>query len=151
MIQEPIKLKGKVHIVLSDENGNIKKEQTTDNLIVTAGKAWVASALIAAPSAYFTRVAIGTSSTATGVGQTDLQGTELARVVATTSNPTSTTTLLVATFGAGVGTGTVEEAGIFNATPAGPASGDMFSRYLTSTFVKGAGDTLTINWTITVS
>lgn len=151
MINEPIKLTGKVHMVLTDEHGNIKKEECRDNLVVTAGKAWVASALITAPSAHMTRIAIGTSNSATAVGQTDLQGTELARVVATTSNPTSVTTLLSASFGAGVGTGTIEEAGIFNATGAGPASGTMFSRYLTGTFTKGATDTLTVSWTITVT
>ena len=150
-MKDAITLKGHVHIKLQDEHGNIIKEEEGDNLIVTTGKAFVASALITAPSAYMTRVAIGTSSSATSVGQTDLQGTELARVVATTSNPTSVTTLLSASFGAGVGTGTIEEAGIFNATAAGPASGTMFSRYLTGTYVKGASDTLTISWTITVS
>lgn len=150
-MKDVLTLKGYVHIKLQDEHGNIIQEEEGDNLIVTTGKAFVASALIAAPSAYMTRVAIGTSSSATSVGQTDLQGTELARVVATTSNPTSVTTLLVASFGAGVGTGTIEEAGIFNATGAGPASGTMFSRYLTGTYVKGATDTLTISWIITVS
>ena len=151
MNQDELKLTGKVHMVLTDAAGNIKKEVTSNNLVVTAGKAFVTSALITAPSAYMTRVAIGTSSSATAVGQTDLQGTELARVVATTSNPTSVTTLLSASFGAGVGTGTIEEAGIFNATAAGPASGTMFSRYLTGTFTKGALDTLTVSWTITTT
>ncbi len=151
MVTDGINLTGRVHLKLTDKDGNVKLEKESNNLVVTVGKAFVASALITAPSAYMTRVAIGTSSSATSVGQTDLQGTELARVVATTSNPTSVTTQLIASFGAGVGTGTIEEAGIFNATSAGPASGTMFSRYLTGTFTKGASDTLTITWVITVT
>jgi hypothetical protein len=146
-----IQLKGRVHMTLYAADGSIKQECIKDNLVVTTGKAYVASALIAAPANAMTRVAIGTSNSATAVGQTDLQGTELARVVATTSNPTSVTALLSASFGAGVGTGTIEEAGIFNATAAGPASGTMFSRYLTGTFTKGATDTLVISWTLTVT
>lgn len=141
-----LNLKGKVHIVLRDQYGNIKQEDYKDNLIVTAGKAFVASAITSASASPFTHVAVGSSSTAANVSQTAL-GTELARVAATVTNPTSTTANFQATYGAGVGTGTVEEAGIFNAG----SSGTMFSRYLTGTYVKSASDTLTVDWTITIS
>lgn len=147
MISEPMKLSGRVHLILRDEFGNIKMEQESGNLITTAGKAIVAAGLIVAPTVVFNYIACGTSNTAATVGQTALIGTELARVATTSSNPTSTTTLLSAAFGAGVGTGTIEELGIFSAA----AAGTMFSRYLSGTFVKAAGDSLTVSWTITVS
>jgi hypothetical protein len=140
-------LKGRVHIVLTDKYGNIKKEDESDNLIVTVGKAFVATALITIPSITFGYMAIGTSTATPAIGQTALQGSELARVVTTNSNPTSTTTQFVAAYGAAVGTGTIEEAGLFSAASAG----SMFSRYLTGTYAKGASDSLTITWTITVS
>ena len=146
-MKDSLSVKGSVHILLVDENGNVKHEEFKDNLVVTAGKAFVASALIAASATPFTHVAIGTSSTAAALNQTALVGTELARVAATTSNPTTVTTLFSASFSSGVGTGTIEEAGIFN----DPTTGTMFSRYLTGTFVKAAGDTLTLSWTITVA
>jgi len=151
MITEDFKLKGKVHVQLVDEFGRIKKEQTTDNLVVTTGKAFVASALIAVPAITFTHIGLGSSNTAVAVGQTalitELSSGGYARQAATTSNPTSVTTLFAASFGPGVGTGTIEEMGIFSAVTAGT----MFSRYLSGTYVKAAGDTLTVSWTITVS
>lgn len=143
----PLVLSGRVHIVLTDSMGNIKVDKESDNLIVTVGKAFVASALITVPSISFLYMAIGTSATATSVGQTALVGSELARVATTNTNPTSVTTQFVASFGSGVGTGTIEEAGLFSAASAG----SMFSRYLTGTFTKGATDTLAVTWTITVS
>lgn len=143
----PLVLSGRVHIVLTDSVGNIKVDKESDNLIVTVGKAFVASALITVPSISFLYMAIGTSNTAAAITQTALVGTELARVATTNSNPTSVTTQFVGSFGSGVGTGTIEEAGLFSAASAG----SMFSRYLTGTFAKGATDTLAITWTITVS
>ena len=143
----PLVLTGRVHMVLTDSMGNIKVDRESDNLIVTVGKAFVASALITVPSISFLYMAVGTSATATALNQTALIGTELARVATTNTNPTSVTTQFVATFGAGVGTGNIEEAGLFSAASAG----SMFSRYLTGTFAKGATDTLAVTWTITVS
>ena len=143
----PLVLTGRVHMVLTDSMGNIKVDRESDNLIVTVGKAFVASALITIPSISFLYMAVGTSTTATAIGQIALIGTELARVATTNTNPTSVTTQFVASFGSGVGTGTIEEAGLFSAASAG----SMFSRYLTGTFAKGATDTLAVTWTITVS
>lgn len=145
-MKEALQVKGHVHICLTDSNGNVKQEEHGDNLVVTVGKAFVASALISASATPFSHVAVGSSSTVAALGNTTL-GTELARVAATCTNPTSVTTLFVASFPAGTGTGTIEEAGIFN----DPTAGTMFSRYLTGTYIKAAGDTLTISWTITVA
>jgi len=143
----PLILTGRVHMVLTDSMGNIKVDRESDNLIVTVGKAFVASALITVPSISFLYMAVGTSTTSPALGQTALIGSELARVATTNTNPTSVTTQFVASFGSGVGTGTIEEAGLFSAASAG----SMFSRYLTGTFSKGATDTLAVTWTITVS
>jgi len=143
----PLILTGRVHMVLTDSMGNIKVDRESDNLIVTVGKAFVASALITVPSISFLYMAVGTSTTSPALGQTALIGSELARVATTNTNPTSVTTQFVASFGSGVGTGTIEEAGLFSAASAG----SMFSRYLTGTFAKGATDTLAVTWTITVS
>ena len=143
----PLVLTGRVHMVLTDSMGNIKVDRESNNLIVTVGKAFVASALITVPSISFLYMAVGTSTTAAAIGQTALVGSELARVATTNTNPTSVTTQFVGSFGSGVGTGTIEEAGLFSAASAG----SMFSRYLTGTFAKGATDTLAVTWTITVS
>ena len=146
-MKDSFTLKGRVHVVLAGPDGKVIKEEEGENLVTTNGKAFVATALITLTASTFGYVAIGTSNAAVAVGQTALQGSELARVAATTSNPTSTTTKWIASFGAGVGTGTIEETGIFNAG----AAGTMLNRYLTGTYVKGALDTLTVTWTVTVS
>jgi hypothetical protein len=140
-------LKGRVHIVLTDAQGNVKQENESDNLSFTVGKAFEASALITIPSIRFLYMAVGTSNTAPDLTQTALIGSELGRVATSNSNPTSVTTQFIGSFGAGVATGTIEEAGLFSAS----SSGSMFSRYLTGTFAKGSTDTLAITWTITVS
>jgi hypothetical protein len=50
------------------------------------------------------------------------------------------------TFGAGVGTGALTEAGIFNAATAGV----MLSRVVFSVVNKASTDALTITWAITI-
>ena len=95
-----------------------------------------------------THMAVGTGSTAAVIGDTTL-GTEIAASrVALTSTVASTNTIVyVATFGSGVGTGAVTEAGIFNASSAGT----MLCRTVFSVVNKAAGDTMNITWTITIS
>jgi hypothetical protein len=53
----------------------------------------------------------------------------------------------VATFGAGVATGAITEAGVFNALTAGT----MLCRTVFSVINKGALDTLVITWKVTVA
>ena len=60
---------------------------------------------------------------------------------------TTTAIAYVASFVAGVGTGAVTEAGVFNAASAGT----MLCRTVFSVVNKGAADSMSITWTITVS
>ena len=53
----------------------------------------------------------------------------------------------VSAFGAGVGTGALTEAGIFNAS----SGGTMLCRTEFDVVNKGSADTMTITWTVTVS
>jgi hypothetical protein len=53
----------------------------------------------------------------------------------------------VASFGAGTGTGAVTEAGILNAS----SGGTLLCRTEFSVVNKGADDSMSITWTITVS
>lgn len=145
MSQDNVKLKGKVVARLYDQNGNLKQEQVADNLVVTAGKQQVAALIAGEAPDVPSHIAIGTSSTAASVGQTALVGTELAREAASVSR-TGADVEIEATFAAGTGTGTIEEAGIFNAA----SSGTMLARFLTGSFAKGASDALTLTWTLTV-
>jgi hypothetical protein len=73
-------------------------------------------------------------------------GSELARSAYTSSSVASNVVSLSTTYAAGTGTGALTEAGIFNAG----SGGTMLSRVVFSAINKGAADSLTISWTITV-
>lgn len=147
MIKEAINLKGSVRLTLVDSYGNIKEDQE-HNLVVNAGLAYVASRIKDATTTAMSHMAIGTSSTAAASNQTALV-TEIARVAFTSSTIVTTTVTndsvqYVGTFGAGVGTGAITEAGILNAA----SVGTMLSRVVFSVINKSANDSLTITWTI---
>ena len=91
-------------------------------------------------------MAVGTSSTAAGAGDTALLA-ESARVALTSTTVTTNQVAYVATFGAGVGTAALTEAGILNNS----TGGTLLCRTVFSVVNKGANDSLTITWTVTVS
>lgn len=139
---------GEVEILLHDRDGKLKDHRTIKNMVVTAGKSLIASRLVNATDAAPSHMWVGTSSTAAAAGQTDLV-TPVAsgrQVLGGTSRSSNTITY-TATFNAGVGTGALTEAGIFNAN----ASGTMLCRTVFGTVTKDVGDTLTINWNVTIN
>jgi hypothetical protein len=140
-MNETINLKGEVEILLNNKIVLEKK-----NVIVQVGKNFLASAIISSSTSPFNAIAIGTNSTPAGVSDTAL-GTELTRAAYTSSSVSTNVVSLSKLFAAGVGTGTITEAGIFNNTTSG---GTMLSHVVFSAIGKGANDSLTINWTITV-
>jgi hypothetical protein len=147
---EKVKPRGIVQLELKNEFGDII-EQQTHNLIVNGGLAFIASRMAGTAQAVMSHMAVGTGSTAAAGSQTALV-TESARVANTSATLVTTTVAndsieYVATFGAGVGTGALVEAGIFNAGTAGT----MLARTVYSVINKGALDTLTITWKIVVA
>ena len=141
MLNDGLKLKGHVSIKV---NGEVVQE--IPNLVVTAGKNYVASRIKDATATAMSHMAIGTSSTAAAVGNTAL-GSEAGRVSLTSTTVTNNEIAYVATFGAGTGTGAIVEAGLFNAS----SGGTMLCRTVFSVVNKGASDSMTITWTVTVS
>jgi hypothetical protein len=140
MVNDLLSMRGDVVIKLNDEVVLEKK-----NLIVTAGKAFLANAIINSSASPFTNMAVGTGTTAAAVGDTAL-GSELARSAYTSSSVASNVVSLSTTYAAGTATGALTEAGIFNAG----SGGTMLSRVVFSAINKGSADSLTISWTITV-
>lgn len=145
MTQDALGMKGELHIKLVSESGEVKKDVTIPNLIVTAGKNYVASALVITPPAVFVSMAVGTGTTTPALADSALQA-EVARVVFSNTVAVNVTTL-TATFGAGVGTAALTEAGLF--TSAVASSGTLLSHVTFAAVNKGASDVLTITWTIT--
>ena len=146
MIQDSINMTGELRITVTHPEGNIKHETVVPNLVVTAGKDYIAERMKDDTTTAMSHMAIGTGTTAAAVGDTAL-GTEAGRVTLTSTTVTNNAVAYVATFGAGTGTGAITEAGLFNASSAG----DMLCRTVFSVINKGAADTLGITWTVTVN
>ena len=146
MLQDKVIARGRVHLILVDAQGNIKHEDEIDNLVVTAGKAFIASRMTGASAGVMSHMAIGTGSTAPAAGNTSL-GSEVGRVALTSSTPSGASIPYIASFGAGVGTGSIAEAGLFNAS----SSGTMLCRTVFGVITKGANDVLGITWTVTIT
>ena len=140
-----IKAAGRLNIQIIGHDGMIKDEQTVDNLVVGVGLNFIASRMRDASSAVMSHMAIGSGNSPAAGGNTAL-GTELGRVALTSTTVTNNAVAFVATFGAGVGTGAVTEAGIFNASTAGT----MLCRTVFSVVNKEATDTMAITWTVTI-
>lgn len=144
-MQDSLKLKGAVSLVLRDKDGNVKSKQEAKNLIVDTGLNFICDRMKDDETA-MSHMAIGSGSTAAAAGNTAL-GSELGRVALTASTVTNNEIVYVATFGAGTGTGAVTEAATLNAA----SGGTMLCRVVFSTVNKAADDTLQITWTITLS
>ena len=148
MFNDAIKMTGNLKLVLTDENGNIKQEEEIKNLVVTAGKGFIASRMKDATATAMSHMEVGTGTTAAAVGDTTLQTVVASsRTTLTSTTVTTNSVAYVCSFGAGVGTGALTEAGLFNAASAGT----MLCRTVFSVINKGAADTLGITWTVTVN
>lgn len=145
-LEETMKLTGELSIVVRDAQGTIKQEMYVPNLVVTAGKVYIASRMAVNTTTPMSHMAIGTSSTTAVVGDTTLV-VEAGRVTLTSFNPSSNTVTATATFPAGTATGSIQEAGIFNAASAGT----MLCRTVFPVVTKQAGDSIAITWVITVN
>ncbi len=141
MLNDDLKLTGKLTIAI---NGETVKE--VPNLVVTAGKGYVASRMKDTSATAMSHMAIGSGTTAAAAGQTALVS-ELARTGLTSTTVSGADIVYVDTFAAGTGTGAVTEAAILNAS----SGGTMLCRTVFSVVNKGASDAMTITWTVTVS
>lgn len=148
MINDKIKATGELNIVLRDKDGNIKQEVHVPNLVVDTGKAFIAARMAGVP-AIMSHMAAGTSSTAPASNQlglvTEIGKTALDQAATVTDNVVA----YKATFGAGTATGALTEAGIFNSGTA--STGTMLCRTVFPVINKGAADSLTINWNVTIN
>jgi len=146
MIFDKTNVKGRLNVVLTDKDGNVKESREVDNLVVNTGLAYIASRMKDTTDDAMSHMAVGAGTTAAAAGDTAL-GSELGRVALTSTTVTSNAVAYVATFGAGTGTGAVTEAGILNAG----SGGTLLCRTVFDVVNKSADDTLSVTWTITIS
>lgn len=145
MIHDGLKITGAVEITLFNKDGQVKDQRSIKNLVVTTGKTFIAARMVGTP-AVMSHMAIGEVNTAAAVGDTALLD-EAGRSALTSATSTGAVVTYTATFGAGVGTGAIVEAGIFN----DGTTGTMLCRSVFPVVNKGADDGMSITWTVTVS
>lgn len=147
---ESLKITGQVEIILRGSDGKIKDREVIKNLVVTAGKNHIADQLSDKGEAAMSHMAIGTGTTAVNAADTALQ-TELDRNALTSKTQGTGSdahkVTYVGDWAAGDGTGAITEAGVFNSGSAGT----MLCRSVFSVKNKGAGDSLTMTWILTIS
>lgn len=137
---------GELEIVLRDSQGNIKQTIKAKNLVVSAGKTYLASRAVGTSSNIMSHMAIGTG-TGTPVGGDTTLGTEAGRVVLASASNSANAITYTATFPAGTGTGAITEAAVLNASSAGT----MLCRTTFPVVNKAAGDSIAVTWVVTIS
>jgi hypothetical protein len=148
MQNDNLSITGELHVTRVDQNGVITLDEIVPNLVVSGGKAQIAALIAGTFSVFPIAMAIGTNGTAPVITNTAL-GAEIARVAFNSVNATGPVATFGATYPAGVGTGTIVEAGLFSSVTAN--AGTMTSRTTSLTVVKGNTDILNIVWTLTVT
>lgn len=146
-LQENVKFTGDVSVVLyNPKTGEVKDRREIKNLVVTAGKQFIASRMVGTSANVMSHMALGAGTTAAAVGDTAL-GSELGRVALTTATASGAVVTYTATFGPTIATGAVTEAGVLNAASAGT----LLCRTVFAVVNKGADDAMAITWAITAS
>jgi len=146
---ENLKITGQVTFYRYNQSGLLIQEQSVKNLVVTSGLQFIAARMVeSGRPTQMTHMALGTSSSTAELANTAL-GAQIGRVALTVAGgtPSGATVTYSATFGSGVATGAVVEAGIFNAD----TGGTMLCRTTFPVINKGESDSLAVTWVITVS
>lgn len=148
MQQENLKATGSLVIELRDQNGNLKDKREVKNLVVTAGREFIASRMAGTSSNVMSHMAIGTGTATPAAANTTL-GSEVSRVTLSSSTVSQSTVSYSATFNAGspATDAAVTEAAIFNAG----TSGTMLCRTTFNVINKASTDSLTVNWNVTIN
>jgi hypothetical protein len=146
--RDGILIDGKIVLDLYDPDGNLKQHIEEDNMVVNTGLAYIADALSLSPGdTVMTHMEVGSGGEVLPSAADTQLSAALARVALTGSTPTDSGAVVTftATFSAGVGTGALDEAGIFN----NAVGGTMLCRATYDVVNKAAGDSLDITWTLT--
>jgi len=143
-------MRGDLCFVFRNEFTGMVREYHERNLVVITGKNHIADQLSDKGEAAMSHMAVGTGTTAAAAGDTAL-GTELDRNALTSktqgAGADANKVTYVGDWAAGDGTGAITEAGIFNSASAGT----LLARSVFAVKNKGAGDSLTLTWTLTIS
>lgn len=144
-LNSDIKITGKLTIKKFNSKKELIQEVEVPNLIVTAGKQYIANRLTSSSPVIMSHMAIGNQSDAPNLTQTTLVG-ELGRVELTSATLSGANIVYVGVFEPTIATGNIVEAAIFN----DDISGTMLCRTTFPVISKLASDTIAISWTVSV-
>jgi len=146
-MEDSLKLKGDVFITVKDKDGNVKEKRHEKNLVVSAGLNFICDRMEGTSEGVMSHMALGSGTTAAAAGQTDLVSILGSREALDSTTVSANAITYVSSFEAGDATGTVTEAGIFNAS----SSGTMLCRVVFPAIGKQADDTMSVTWVITLT
>ena len=144
---DSMKAKGHIKFELFDVNGNLKLVKEIDNTVSAAGKNMIAEQLLASP----TIAKPGWMELGTGTPGATKLGAYItgSRTAFTSKTRANNVVTMVTTFAAGVGTGAITEAGVFNVETEDTADMILYTDF--GVITKAATDSLTITWTLTIN
>lgn len=149
-------LKIKINLVATVRDaatGRVKRVHKYHNIIPTVGRAAIASYLgnvTGSPATlYPNKCALGTNTTTPANSDTQL-GTETYRNDVASRTSSSNIAYISGFFTAGEVTGTFREAGLFIAGTGSANTGTLFS-HVAINVTKSGTETLTLDWTFTIS
>lgn len=148
MLFDQFSLKGSMTAILTKEDGTVET-RFKDNIIVNGGFDFIADAIGKAASRpnAMSHIAVGVGTASPSAADTTL-GSELVRAAAAYAHATGTKVFtFTVTFAAGVGTGPITEAGVFNAA----SNGTMLDRVTFGVINKAPADTLQVTFSFTMS
>jgi len=130
---------------LFDEHGNLKDIREVHNTVTTAGKYGAADQILASP----TLAKPGWMELGTGTPGGTLLGAYISgsRTALDSKTRNNAVVTMITTFGAGVGTGAITEAGVFDVVTQNTVN--MWLSASFSVINKAAGDSLVVTWTLT--
>jgi hypothetical protein len=142
-----VKATGSLVINLFDEHGMLKDQRKVNNIVVLIGRQWIVGRMAGNTPTLMSHMAIGTSGNDLA-DVNSILANEIARS-SVTSTTAGNTIIFNSTFAPSVGTGILLEAGVFNS--ASTNAGTMLCRTVFSAINKLAGDTLQVEWKVTIN
>lgn len=152
MLNDSIKLKGRVGIVVKDKDGNVKETRDVNNLVVDAGLDYIAGRMKDTGGGHtipteMTHMALGTGTTAAAAADTALETQVGSRETLDSDVVTDNTIKFVCNYEANDVTGAITEAGVFNAS----TGGTMLCRVVFAAVNLTSTDSISVDWTVTIS
>lgn len=148
MVLDNLNVIGSIDVKLYDGNMVLKTEFSRSNLVVHSGKEFIASRMTNSTESVISHMGVGGDSTPSTTTSLSLgiQAGDRVELLQIGGVATGNVITYSAVFGLGIGTGSLYEIGLFNASE----NGVMLSRATFPKLDKEIIDTLSVIWKITI-